>query len=54
MTNIEELERDLQELKTMKDQAQRDNTTRILTREIQQLSRVIQQAKDAKAEQEAR
>ena len=48
MSNIAELQADLDELMILQKQAKRPNTARILEREIKQLTPVLEEAKKLK------
>ena len=47
MSSVAELSKDLAELKSFAEQAQRQNTKTIMAREIQQLERLLKQAEAA-------
>ena len=52
MASVEELTADLDELKALFDTVKRDNTKRILEREIKQLRPILEQAKSLKEMEE--
>lgn len=54
MSSVADLERDLAELETLRDQAQREHNKKVLTREVASLRRVLEQALAAQRLQDAR
>ena len=52
MASVEELTADLEELKALLDTVKRDNTKRIIDREIKQLRPILEQAKSLKEMEE--
>lgn len=54
MSSVEDLAKDLAELQTLRDQAEREYNKRVLTREVASLQRVYEQALAAQRLQEER
>ena len=52
MASVEELTADLEELKALLNTVKRDNTKRIIDREIKQLKPIVEQAKSLKEMEE--